>query len=272
MKSKKKMKRKRLKKGMLLAELYRLFTVRRLMTGIFLVAIIAVISVSDLISIDSINWPAELKQSICDQLQITLVFDRYKSLYVIAASICTVTTFPSDIKNHVLPYIRQRTDFDSMMNARLFAIAAYIIVTMIGGFLLAGIVLNPFMTIETRGSSLYGIFQPLMNSKAAWIYLVLMSFNLAMSIIPVCYLAAAVAILKPDEYVAVGAGFFVFYLLFYFTGSLPWILSYSSLTSEPGRASVGEAVYHVVFFTICSLAAAKCVKAVMQKRFLNGMD
>ena len=83
------------------------------MTGIFLVAIIAVISVSDLISIDSINWPAELKQSICDQLQITLVFDRYKSLYVIAASICTVTTFPSDIKNHVLPYIRQRTDFDS---------------------------------------------------------------------------------------------------------------------------------------------------------------
>ena len=59
------------KKGMLLAELYRLFTVRRLMTGIFLVAIIAVISVSDLISIDSINWPAELKQSICDQLQIT---------------------------------------------------------------------------------------------------------------------------------------------------------------------------------------------------------
>ena len=56
MKSKKKMKRKRMKKGMLLAELYRLFTVRRLMTGIFLVAIIAVISVSDLISIDSINW------------------------------------------------------------------------------------------------------------------------------------------------------------------------------------------------------------------------
>lgn len=55
MKSKKKMKRKRMKKGMLLAELYRLFTVRRLMTGIFLVAIIAVISVSDLISIDSIN-------------------------------------------------------------------------------------------------------------------------------------------------------------------------------------------------------------------------
>ena len=156
------------------------------MTGIFLVAIIAVISVSDLISIDSINWPAELKQSICDQLQITLVFDRYKSLYVIAASICTVTTFPSDIKNHVLPYIRQRTDFDSMMNARLLAIAAYIIVTMIGGFLLAGVFLNPFMTIETRGSSLYGIFQPLMNSKAAWIYLVLMSFNLAMSIIPVC--------------------------------------------------------------------------------------
>ena len=97
MKSKKKMKRKRMKKGMLLAELYRLFTVRRLMTGIFLVAIIAVISVSDLISIDSINWPAELKQSICDQLQMTLVFDRYKSLYVIAASICTVTTFPSDI-------------------------------------------------------------------------------------------------------------------------------------------------------------------------------
>ena len=184
MKSKKKMKRKRMKKGMLLAELYRLFTVRRLMTGIFLVAIIAVISVSDLISIDSINWPAELKQSICDQLQITLVFDRYKSLYVIAASICTVTTFPSDIKNHVLPYIRQRTDFDSMMNARLLAIAAYIIVTMIGGFLLAGVFLNPFMTIETRGSSLYGIFQPLMNSKAAWIYLVLMSFNLAMSIIP----------------------------------------------------------------------------------------
>ena len=256
MKSKKKMKRKRMKKGMLLAELYRLFTVRRLMTGIFLVAIIAVISVSDLISIDSINWPAELKQSICDQLQITLVFDRYKS----------------DIKNHVLPYIRQRTDFDSMMNARLFAIAAYIIVTMIAGFLLAGVFLNPFMTIETRGSSLYGIFQPLMNSKAAWIYLVLMSFNLAMSIIPVCYLAAAVAILKPDEYVAVGAGFFVFYLLFYFTGSLPWILSYSSLTSEPGRASVGEVIYHVVFFTICSLAAAKCVKAVMQKRFLNGMD
>ena len=41
MKSKKKMKRKRMKKGMLLAELYRLFTVRRLMTGIFLVAIIA---------------------------------------------------------------------------------------------------------------------------------------------------------------------------------------------------------------------------------------
>ena len=205
MKSKKKMKRKRMKKGMLLAELYRLFTVRRLMTGIFLVAMIAVISVSDLISIDSINWPAELKQSICDQLQITLVFDRYKSLYVIAASICTVTTFPSDIKNHVLPYIRQRTDFDSMMNARLFAIAAYIIVIMIGGFLLAGVVLNPFMTIETRGSSLYGIFQPLMSSKAAWIYLVLMSFNLAMSIIPVCYLAAAVAILKPDEYVAVGA-------------------------------------------------------------------
>ena len=159
------------------------------MTGIFLVAIIAVISVSDLISIDSINWPAELKQSICDQLQMTLVFDRYKSLYVIAASICTVTTFPSDIKNHVLPYIRQRTDFDSMMNARLFAIAAYII-----------------------------------------------------------------------------------YLLFYFTGSLPWILSYSSLTSEPGRSSVGEVIYHVVFFTICSLAAAKCVKAVMQKRFLNGMD
>ena len=159
-----------------------------------------------------------------------------------------------------------------MMNARLFAIAAYIIVTMIAGFLLAGVFLNPFMTIETRGSSLYGIFQPLINSKAAWIYLVLMSFNLAMSIIPVCYLAAAVAILKPDEYVAVGAGFFVFYLLFYFTGSLPWILSYSSLTSEPGRASVGEAVYHVVFFTICSLAAAKCVKAVMQKRFLNGMD
>ena len=39
MKSKKKMKRKRMKKGMLLAELYRLFTVRRLMTGIFLVAI-----------------------------------------------------------------------------------------------------------------------------------------------------------------------------------------------------------------------------------------
>ena len=73
-------------KGMLLAELYRLFTVRRLMTGIFLVAIIAVISVSDLISIDSINWPAELKQSICDQLQMTLIFDRYKSLYVIAAS------------------------------------------------------------------------------------------------------------------------------------------------------------------------------------------
>ena len=111
------------------------------MTGIFLVAIIAVISVSDLISIDSINWPAELKQSICDQLQMTLIFDRYKSLYVIAASICTVTTFPSDIKNHVLPYIRQRTDFDSMMNARLFAIAAYIIVIMIGGFLLAGVVL-----------------------------------------------------------------------------------------------------------------------------------
>jgi len=242
------------------------------MTGLFLVAMIAVISVSDLISIDSISWPAELKQSICDQLQMTLIFDRYKSLYVIAASICTVTTFPSDIKNHVLPYIRQRTDFDSMMNARLFAIAAYIIVTMITGFLLAGVFLNPFMTIETRGSSLYGIFQPLMNSKAAWIYLVLMSFNLAMSIIPVCYLAAAVAILKPDEYVAVGAGFFVFYLLFYFTVSLPWILSYSSLTSEPGRASVGEVIYHVVFFTICSLATAKCVKVVMQKRFLNGMD
>ena len=242
------------------------------MTGIFLVAIIAVISVSDLISIDSINWPAELKQSICDQLQITLVFDRYKSLYVIAASICTVTTFPSDIKNHVLPYIRQRTEFYSIMNARLLAIAAYIIVTMITGFLLAGVFLNPFMTIETRGSSLYGIFQPLMNSKAAWIYLVLMSFNLAMSIIPVCYLAAAVAILKPDEYVAVGAGFFVFYLLFYFTEALPWMFSYSSLTSEPGRSSVGEVIYHVVFFTICSLATAKCVKVVMQKRFLNGMD
>ena len=112
------------------------------MTGLFLVAMIAVISVSDLISIDSISWPAELKQSICDQLQMTLIFDRYKSLYVIAASICTVTTFPSDIKNHVLPYIRQRTDFDSMMNARLLAIAAYIIVTMIGGFLLAGVFLN----------------------------------------------------------------------------------------------------------------------------------
>ena len=134
---------------MLLAELYRLFTVRRLMTGLFLVAMIAVISVSDLISIDSISWPAELKQSICDQLQMTLIFDRYKSLYVIAASICTVTTFPSDIKNHVLPYIRQRTDFDSMMNARLLAIAAYIIVTMIGGFLLAGVFLNLLSSVLT---------------------------------------------------------------------------------------------------------------------------
>ena len=65
------------------------------MTGLFLVAMIAVISVSDLISIDSISWPAELKQSICDQLQMTLIFDRYKSLYVIEASICTI--LPYDI-------------------------------------------------------------------------------------------------------------------------------------------------------------------------------
>ena len=33
---------------------------------------------------------------------------------------------------------------------------------------------------------------------------------------------------------------------------------HSSLTSEPGRASVGEVIYHVVFFTICSLAAKVC--------------
>ena len=264
--------KKKRKNGMLCAELYRLFTGKRLAIGIVLVSVIAIFSVSDSFSIESIHFKTELKQSICDQLQMSLVFDRYKSLYVIAASICTVTMFPVDSKNHVLPYIRQRIDFSGMINARLVSMAAYIVTVMMIGFLLAGIFLLPFMTIETRGSVRYGIFQPIMDGKLAWSYLILLSLNLSMSIIPVCYLAAAVAIIKPDAYVAVGAGFFIFYFWFYCTNSLPWIFSYSTLSSDPGRDSVGEFIYHIVFFSICSLAAGKIVKMVMKKRLLSGMD
>ena len=176
---------KKNKHGMLISELCRLFTVKKLLIGILLTSGIAVFSVSDSISLESIYFSMEFKQSICDQLQLSLTFDRYKSLYVIATSLCTVTMVPSDIKNHVLPYIRQRSDTNEMIVSRLISVALYIIVVIIIGFLLAGILLTPFMVIETSGSASYGIFMPLMNRKLAWIYLGIMAFNLALSIIPV---------------------------------------------------------------------------------------
>ena len=154
---------KKNKHGMLISELCRLFTVKKLLIGILLTSGIAVFSVSDSISLDSIYLSREFKQSICDQLQLSLTFDRYKSLYVIATSLCTVTMVPSDIKNHVLPYIRQRSDTNEMIVSRLISVALYIIVVVIMGFLLAGILLTPFMVIETSGSASYGIFVPLMN-------------------------------------------------------------------------------------------------------------
>ena len=197
---------KKNKHGMLISELCRLFTVKKLLIGILLTSGIAVFLVSD-----SIYLSREFKQSICDQLQLSLTFDRYKSLYVIATSLCTVTMVPSDIKNHVLPYIRQRSDTNEMIVSRLISVALYIIVVVIMGFLLAGILLTPFMVIETSGSASYGIFVPLMNRKLAWIYLGIMAFNLALSIIPVCYLAIIVSIFRPDGYIAIGAAFFSFY-------------------------------------------------------------
>ena len=203
---------KKNKHGMLISELCRLFTVKKLLIGILLTSGIAVFSVSDSISLDSIYLSREFKQSICDQLQLSLTFDRYKSLYVIATSLCTVTMVPSDIKNHVLPYIRQRSDTNEMIVSRLISVALYIIVVIIMGLLL-----TPFMVIETSGSASYGIFMPLMNRKLAWIYLGIMAFNLALSIIPVCYLAIMVSIFKPDGYIAIGAAFFSFYFLFYCT-------------------------------------------------------
>ena len=158
---------KKNKHGMLISELYRLFTVKKLLIGILLTSGIAVFSVSDSISLESIYLSREFKQSICDQLQLSLTFDRYKSLYVIATSLCTVTMVPSDIKNHVLPYIRQRSDTNEMIVSRLISVALYIIVVIIMGFLLAGILLTPFMVIETRGSASYGIFMPLMKGALA---------------------------------------------------------------------------------------------------------
>lgn len=101
-----------------------------------------------------------------------------------------------------------------MIVSRLISVALYIIVVVIMGFLLAGILLTPFMVIETSGSASYGIFVPLMNRKLAWIYLGIMAFNLALSIIPVCYLAIIVSIFRPDGYIAIGAAFFLF--IFYF--------------------------------------------------------
>ena len=72
---------------------------------------------------------------------------------------------PSDIKNHVLPYIRQRSDTNEMIVSRLISVALYIIVVIIMGFLLAGILLTPFMVIETRGSASYGIFYAIDESE-----------------------------------------------------------------------------------------------------------
>ena len=158
---------KKNKHGMLISELCRLFTVKKLLIGILLTSGIAVFSVSDSISLESIYLSREFKQSICDQLQLSLTFDRYKSLYVIATSLCTVTMVPSDIKNHVLPYIRQRSDTNEMIVSRLISVALYIIVVVIMGFLLAGILLTPFMVIETSGSTSYGIFMPLMKGALA---------------------------------------------------------------------------------------------------------
>ena len=141
---------KKNKHGMLISELCRLFTVKKLLIGILLTSGIAVFSVSDSISLESIYFSMEFKQSICDQLQLSLTFDRYKSLYVIATSLCTVTMVPSDIKNHVLPYIRQRSDTNEMIVSRLISVALYIIVVIIMGFLLAGILLTPFMSCTAK--------------------------------------------------------------------------------------------------------------------------
>ena len=240
---------KKNKHGMLISELCRLFTVKKLLIGILLTSGIAVFSVSDSISLDSIYLSREFKQSICDQLQLSLTFDRYKSLYVIATSLCTVTMVPSDIKNHVLPYIRQRSDTNEMIVSRLISVALYIIVVVIMGFLLAGILLTP-----------------LMNRKLAWIYLGIMAFNLALSIIPVCYLAIIVSIFRPDGYIAIGAAFFSFYFLFYCTNSLPWIFSYSTLSSRPGNASYSEMIYNFLFFSCCMVLSGLGVKKAMERK------
>lgn len=115
------------------------------------------------------------------------------------------------------------------------------------------------MVIETSGSASYGIFVPLMNRKLAWIYLGIMAFNLALSIIPVCYLAIIVSIFRPDGYIAIGAAFF-FYFLFYCTNSLPWIFSYSTLSSRPGNASYSEMIYNFLFFSCCMVLSGLGVK------------
>lgn len=113
---------------------------------------------------------------------------------------------------------------------------------------------------------------PLMNRKLAWIYLGIMAFNLALSIIPVCYLAIIVSIFRPDGYIAIGAAFFSFYFLFYCTNSLPWIFSYSTLSSRPGNASYSEMIYNFLFFSCCMVLSGLGVKKAMERRFASGMD
>lgn len=248
-------------------ECWRFLSWKKIGIGTCLIGLIFFLSVADSISLKLIGVPDELKMSICDKFQEVLEFDRYKSLLVLASSLCIVTSFAKEEQNHFFRYLLLRENLKYYVIARIIAVVLYVPICMILGILLAAISILPFSVINGKGGAIFGVYSFLNNGNWAWLYLILLAWNYAMAIVPVCCIGILVSIWNPNPYVALGSTFFSFYSLYAITNRLPYCFSFSYLSSTPGIYTLMGLPYRILVDVLFLLLVAKWIyKALLWRR------
>ena len=251
------------------ADICRFVTVKRVLTGVILVALVFILSVAEVIDPSLLALEVSDKPSLIDQFQMNLTFDRYSSLLVLALSLLCVPGYADDHNTKFLRYTVHRSSLKGYAYARVIVNAVMAAVSMIFGILLAAACVSPFMRLSSGGGYNDEFYYSLVKGDFAGLYLVLMGANFALAVLPVCNIGMIVSVLQPNRFVALGTTFFTFYLLYSLTNLLPLDFQYRNIACKPagGFSALWEIAVMLLFFIL----TGKGFALVLQRRSNEGV-
>ena len=266
---------KKVNSGAIKAQMMQLFYSKRFWTCMFGIAAVCILGNHEMIQA-ALKYPDFNMFSSLKQLEMILVFDRYKAVMVAMIAGAAGCGIAEDIRSGRIYEIVSRISRKQYLRGILVTVITGAIFATCLGFWVGTVILRPIIPFRiTYGDTIIAEqFLRLARSRLAVLYLFLMGSNFALSAVLPVIAGMSISLVYPSCYVTIGASVVSFYFLYSFSLLLPSSICYSDLSSglssPAGLNWCGILLWHLVYWSVLIAVFWKGFIILAGRHFQNG--